>query len=238
MVNNTSKFCCKNDVWGIIGKGMYQIINAIVVLCNRKYIFFLCRIWLDLVTTNVRFGYTLKIIKLCDNIDKQIFVHRAIQFQIIRSYYHDMMSTVGGKSLIFLTSNILLLSNLLVGLYPKPIYRFAIKQMQRLSIIPLNGRSKYSLSTMCLMMRTFYLTQRSSIHTTCTYFYILGCIHYVLYDIDLFTRLDFKRFRLIVEKYSPDCTETGCFKAVLIMPHFHSTVKKCISKHRKKQSFE
>ena len=94
------------------------------------------------------------------------------------------MRTVGGKSLIFLTSNILLFSNRLVGLYPKPIYRFAIKQMQRLSIIPLNGLPKYALSTMCLMMRTFYLTQRSSIHTTCTYFYILGCIPYVLYDID------------------------------------------------------
>ena len=74
--------------------------------------------------------------------------------------------------------------------------------MQRLSIIPLNGLSKYSLSTMCLMMRTFYLTQRSSIHTTCTYFYILGCIHYVLYDIDFvyktrFQTISFNIFRTI-----------------------------------------
>ena len=28
-----SEVCCKNDVWGIIGKGMYQIINAVVVFC-------------------------------------------------------------------------------------------------------------------------------------------------------------------------------------------------------------
>ena len=124
--------------------------------------------------------------------------------------------------------------------------------MQRLSIIPLNGLPKYALSTMCLMMRTFYLTQRSSIQTTCTYCYILGCIHYVLYDIDFVYKTRFLKFSinictlthdltkcglpiiwniaisniLIVEKYIPDCTETGCFKAVLIMPEFHITVKK------------
>ena len=117
--------------------------------------------------------------------------------------------------------------------------------MQRLSIIPLNGLPKYALSTMCLMMRAFYLTQISSIHTTGKYFYIPGCIHYVLYDIDFVYKTRFQTFSfnitkcglpiiwniaisniLIVEKYIPDCTETGCFKAVLIMPEFHITVKK------------
>ena len=108
--------------------------------------------------------------------------------------------------------------------------------MQRLSIIPLNGLPKYALSTMCLMMRTFYLTQRSSIQTTCTYCYILGCIHYVLYDIDFVYKTRFLKFSInICTLTQPDCTETGCFKAVLIMPQFHITVKKCISKHRKRR---
>ena len=132
------------------------------------------------------------------------------------------MRTVGWKSLIFLTSNILLFSNRLVGLYPKPIYRFAIKQMQRLSIIPLNGLPKYALSTMCLMMRTFYLTQRSSIQTTCTYCYILGCIHYVLYDIDFVYKTRFLKFSINICALS----EILPFQIYLLQKNIHLIVQK------------
>ena len=135
--------------------------------------------------------------------------------------------------------------------------------MQRLSIIPLNGLPKCALSTMCLMMRTLYLTQRSSIHTTCTYCYMLRCIQYLSYDIDFVCKTKFQTFqfnictipydldcfgkyhnlqhriiaisnRLIVEIYSPNCAET--FHGVelyWLCLHLICTVEKRIFKHRK-----